>query len=285
MRWTNPGIALTLEAALTCGAAASFSAASPPALEPVDAELVSSVRAVQAATPFWIGIRLVMRDGWHVNWINPGDAGLAPTVAWQLPDGFRAEEIQWPFPARFELPGVCIFGYDHEVILLSRITPPRDLSPGSECSIKATVSWLACREACVPGDANLTLSLPTSTSNLDGFDERWKPVLDRSLSMIPTLTGAWRFLAETGNDRIVVEARPPQGLISPPSAVTFFPVKQGIIENGAPQVWSRSGSVYRLELRRDKLGGALPDTLGGVLVSDQIWENGRKSIEIEIPLR
>jgi thiol:disulfide interchange protein DsbD len=240
---------------------------------------------VRAATPFWIGIRLVMRDGWHVNWVNPGDAGLAPTVAWQLPDGFRAEKIQWPFPARFELPGVCIFGYDHEVVLLSRITPPRDLHPGSACTFKATVSWLACREACVPGDASLTLSLAASASGADEYDGNWKPVVDRSLSLIPAPTAAWRFLAESGNDRIVVEARPSQGLNSPPSTVTFFPVKQGIIENGAPQVWSHSGSVYRLELRRDKLGGALPDTLAGVLVSDQSWEDGRRSVEIEIPLR
>jgi thiol:disulfide interchange protein DsbD len=284
MTRSTPTIALKLGLVIACGTVALCLAAPPPAVEPVEAQLVSNMSSIRPATPFWVGVRLVMKDGWHVNWINPGDAGLAPVVEWKLPDGFRADGIEWPFPRRHELPGVAIFGYDGEVVLLCRITPPRDLVSDARFQIGAAVSWLACREACVPGDARLTLSLSASASKTDEFDEKWRPLIERSLSDVPAPPGEWHFEAKTANDRIVIEARPPQGRNSLPSAASFFPIRQGIIDNNAPQVWSHEGPVFRLELLRDKMGGALPDSLEGVLVSGEGWEHGRKAVAIDIPL-
>ena len=126
------------------------------ALDPqlVRAELVSEVVSVQPGRPFWVAVRLGMKEGWHVNWINPGDAGLAPHVAWVLPEGFTAGDIQWPYPERFVLPELLILGYKKNVLLMVEIRPPADLA-ANRVELQARVEWLACREACIPGEARL----------------------------------------------------------------------------------------------------------------------------------
>ena len=44
------------------------------------ATLVSDTDAVQPGTPFRVGLRLRMADGWHTYWKNPGDAGVPPEL-------------------------------------------------------------------------------------------------------------------------------------------------------------------------------------------------------------
>jgi thiol:disulfide interchange protein DsbD len=260
-------------------------AAEPWSSGPVDAELISEVAAIRPATPFRVGVRLTMRDGWHVNWVNPGDAGLAPVIEWSLPDGYRVGDIEWPFPERYELPGVCIYGYDEEVVLLCRITPPVAPAPEGEVRIGAAVSWLACRESCVPGKADLAMSLPLADSRDDRFERRWIGAIDSALVEVPTTSESWRFAAKAEDDRIVLEASQPGRAAPSPENVTFFPFRQGLMENCTPQTWSRTGTGFRLELRRDKMGFALPDTLAGVLVSGAVWEGGRRALTVNAPLR
>src|SRR6185369_1520698 len=70
----------------------------------VEAELVSEVESIQPGQPFWVALRLKMEDHWHTYWQNPGDSGLATKIIWNLPEGFRAESIQWPYPEKIEAP-------------------------------------------------------------------------------------------------------------------------------------------------------------------------------------
>jgi thiol:disulfide interchange protein DsbD len=66
----------------------------------VAVELVSEVRSIQPGQPFWVGVRFQVDPEWHINWRNAGDAGLPPTITWELPTGFSAGEIQWRLPER-----------------------------------------------------------------------------------------------------------------------------------------------------------------------------------------
>ena len=106
------------------------SGASPPAADLVQAELVSEPTAVKPGEPFWIGLRLRIKEHWHVYWRNPGDSGEAPTIAWQLPPGFTAGPIAWPTPRRIPVAHLVNFGYEGETTLLTRITPPPTLDRG-----------------------------------------------------------------------------------------------------------------------------------------------------------
>jgi len=54
---------------------------------------VSEQDAVAQGEIFWVGFDLMMDDGWHVYWKNPGDSGLTPKIKWQLPSGIKVGEI------------------------------------------------------------------------------------------------------------------------------------------------------------------------------------------------
>lgn len=50
-----------------------------------------------------VAVRLKMGPRWHTYWINPGDSGAPTEIRWNLPPGFEAGPIQWPYPERIEL--------------------------------------------------------------------------------------------------------------------------------------------------------------------------------------
>jgi thiol:disulfide interchange protein DsbD len=70
--------------------------ANPQTSDLVKTELIAELGAVRAAEPFWVGVRLTMKEHWHTYWRNPGDSGEATQVRWTLPPGFSAGELQWP---------------------------------------------------------------------------------------------------------------------------------------------------------------------------------------------
>ena len=64
----------------------------------VNVSLVSEFASLQPGKPAWVGLRFQLEKGWHVYWANPGDSGEPPKVEWQLPPGFKAGDLQFPFP-------------------------------------------------------------------------------------------------------------------------------------------------------------------------------------------
>jgi DsbC/DsbD-like thiol-disulfide interchange protein len=129
----------------------------------VKAELLADVASVKAGQPFTVGVLLKMKPHWHVYWKNPGDSGLPTEVTWKLPEGFKAGELKFPIPVRFDQPGdVKGFGYNDEVLLTAEVTPPNNLPSDKPIEIGADVEWLVCEKVCIPGKAKLSLSLPAS---------------------------------------------------------------------------------------------------------------------------
>ena len=126
----------------------------------VTASLLADTTAIVPGLPFTGGLLLKMQPGWHTYWRDPGDSGLATTVKWDLPPGFHAGAIQWPAPIRHVEPGdMKVNIYQDEVMLLVVITPPAHINPG-KVTLQCKVDWLACKESCIPGSAELSLTLP-----------------------------------------------------------------------------------------------------------------------------
>ena len=63
-------------------------------------------------TAWHTGVLIELAPGWKTYWRMPGDSGIPTTLAWTLPEGLKASEIEWPAPERIEIvpPGV-----DHRV--------------------------------------------------------------------------------------------------------------------------------------------------------------------------
>jgi thiol:disulfide interchange protein len=114
------------------------------------ATLVTDTNAIQPGTPFRVGLRLRMADGWHTYWKNPGDAGVPPDLTI---DGVTQSPIDWPTPRRVAEGPIMTYAYTGEVLLPVTVT-------ASTGTIKAHAQWLVCKDICVPEEGDFSLNLP-----------------------------------------------------------------------------------------------------------------------------
>jgi thiol:disulfide interchange protein DsbD len=234
--------------------------------ELVRVELIADVQSVAPGQPFHLGVRFEISKDWHINWINPGDAGLAPSVAWTLPDGFVAEQFEWPYPRRYVEAGpLTIFGYSDTLTLWFAVTPPDDLAPGESAALRAGVDWLACRDVYVRGSSNVEIEIPIE--RVARGDEARTRAFNESRSRLPEVASAWNVTARYNEHEIILEIgslRSAPGFH--PAGVFFFPTEQGIIDNGAAQRLDTLGAGFQLTVPRSRTTQKLPRRLTGVLV-------------------
>ena len=252
----------------------------------VTAELVPETTTVQAGQPFDVALHLHADPGWHTYWINPGDAGLATTITWTLPPGFTAGPIQWPTPEKHDMGGLMTYGYAGDVYLLTTITPPKTDLP-RHFEIKASAEWLVCKEECIPGKAQLTLSLDSGLMNLRLPVEN-KDFFAQARERIPAAGLPWRVDAsyaksppfqsrQPGQEGIfikfedMIDASKRIGPDSPPPGhLRFFPEQPNVLstqdaDNPQPTTYDR-GFILSIALQQN---GDKPNSLSGVLVSDE----------------
>jgi thiol:disulfide interchange protein DsbD len=120
--------------------------------------LLADVRGVLPGQPFALGVNFELERGWHIYWQNPGDSGQAPRIDWQLPPGFVAGDIEWPYPEQVSPPPVVTYGYARQVLLPVTMTPPPGLA--GPVTVRARVQYLVCKDLCLPEQAELALELP-----------------------------------------------------------------------------------------------------------------------------
>jgi thiol:disulfide interchange protein len=130
--------------------------------EPIQAELFAEQSSIQPGQPFWLATKVIVHEGWHTYWKHPGDAGIACSIEWVLPEGFHADECQWPTPNRYTEGEITYFGYKSDFVLMTKITPPKNTAvTATPVALGATLRWLACnKEACLPGESNMNIALP-----------------------------------------------------------------------------------------------------------------------------
>ena len=128
----------------------------------VKATLVSESKSIQPGAAFWVGIELDMQPHWHTYWKNAGESGEPTSIDWQLPAGFSAGPIEWPTPKRIAVAPVVSYGYEENVLLLTKITPPASFANSQPITLKAHVDWLECEKLCIPGSADMALTLPVT---------------------------------------------------------------------------------------------------------------------------
>lgn len=106
-----------------------------------------------------VGIYLQPDEDWHTYWRNPGDSGEAPSLIWSVPDDVHVGEITWPVPQQIPVAHLVNYGYEGAVLLTVPITiPPHYVKQTSPLNLSVDLSWLVCKEDCIPGWATLSLS-------------------------------------------------------------------------------------------------------------------------------
>ena len=147
-----------------------------PKEHPVTAELITEHASIQPGGTMRIGVHFELEEGWHIYSKEPGDAGLPTKVAWKGPPAVSFGPLVYPLHQQFIDPGnIKTNGYSGSVVLSSSMTfnPLRqtDGGPYENLPLRAKAQWLACKEICIPGSAELDLSLPVS-ANPPAFSTR-----------------------------------------------------------------------------------------------------------------
>jgi DsbC/DsbD-like thiol-disulfide interchange protein len=132
------------------------------------------------------GLHVELARGWYLYWLNPGDAGLAPEVSWELPAGYEAGKLRFPTPQKFVHGDIVTYGFTREALILCDIRRPgRDRETVSP-TIAAELGWMACRESCIIGKStarvNLTSLSPADRQNSRSIFDRFSPRFPKPLN-------------------------------------------------------------------------------------------------------
>ncbi len=126
----------------------------------VTARLIADTKAIVPGEPFKLGVELTMQPGWHTYYKEPGDAGMPTKIIWKLPTGFQSSSLYWEKPTRFEESGITTYGYTNKTLIAITVIPPGNLKPTTALNLSGHVKWLSCKDLCVPGQAEVNLTLP-----------------------------------------------------------------------------------------------------------------------------
>jgi len=230
--------------------------------------LVPEENPAKSGSSTTVGIRFQVPPGWHIYWMNPGDAGQPPSVQWSLPAGWTAGELQWPTPTRLVNPAGVDYGYENEVTLLTSMKVGN-----SGGDLTANLKWLVCKDVCVPqkGSARTSIQAGATASNASG-----KPTIDAAEAKLPkTPPVPWKVNAIQNPNQIMLNFRP--GIKVQQAA--FFPAERDVIENAAPQKMSSTSYAAQLALKKAD-GAKKVARLKGVLLV-----NGASAYAIDVAVK
>lgn len=230
----------------------------------VEAELVSNTSAIVPGQTFHVGLRLKMAPGWHTYWEYAGDAGIPTQIDWDLPEGFGAGPIEWPVPKKKLEPGdIQVYAYSDEVLLLVAIQPPTDLEPGTTVTLRGKASWLVCEEICIPGEAEVSLSLPVAEESTPVLAEEFSQWQQRIPSPDePPFSITWK---QEGASLLGIISS-----ASPLKDVRFFPLPESNQPIGHPEITTNENgeSVIQISATAPLRGIVAVET---DTKSDQAW--------------
>jgi thiol:disulfide interchange protein DsbD len=221
-------------------------------------ELISASSSIAPGGTLQAGLVFTLDPHWHVYWINAGDSGEPPHIAWTLPTGITSGPMQFPIPSRLPLGPLMDFGYENNVAFPVKLTAAPSLKPGP-IHLDAKIDYLVCREVCIPGKAHLGLNLSVVP---DAPTAQPTGALANALSLIPKLLPAnMHFTVMGGKSDFVLT------LITGHSEgkAEFYPFDQDQISNPAPQIAEQVPGGFRLRVPRSPELIKLPTQLHGVL--------------------
>lgn len=98
-----------------------------------------------------VGIMFEIEPGWHIYGPNPGAIGKPTTIKWESPSSVIGS-TSWPVAEEFPFDGKTSYGYQGAVIATAPITG----GTNSATLVTANISWLLCKDECIPGKTSLT---------------------------------------------------------------------------------------------------------------------------------
>lgn len=122
----------------------------------VDVKLAMDYAGFTAGETTLIGLTFFIKDGWHTYWPGLSDTGFGVMLNTKAPEGITVGEPIWPTPHRYLLPGdILDHVYEHEFTVLIPMTLDEGVEPGTPMTITTDISYLVCKEMCLPGSVSI----------------------------------------------------------------------------------------------------------------------------------
>ena len=229
--------------------------------EQVRAELVAHApQGVLPGQPLWLGLVLEHQPHWHTYWKNPGDSGLPTTLAWTLPAGFKAGEIDWPTPSRLPIGPLMNHGYEGRLLLPVKVEVPAGYA-GDTLSVKLRADWLVCKDVCIPEGGDFALDIPArSAFAAHGAD------FEAAFAARPRTLAETKASATVGHDGLALDVT---GLPAAwaGKAIEFFPEAPGVLDNALPRQAAWDGARWRVRVPLSDQRIDTPARMDAVLVA------------------
>lgn len=196
---------------------------------------------------------------------NPGDSGESITINWTLPEGFTAGDIDFPKPHKLPYGPLMNYGFGGETVLLTTITAPANINQ-DEVTLTADISWLVCKDICVPEMTTATLVLPV-VKNGSPANETDPDFFANARKSLPEKV-IWQGRVEEQDQKLNISFDLDPAYVTELSTAKdlfFFPEEWGILVNPAPQEIGVNDNRLDILVERDTRPLSKIKNLAGVL--------------------
>lgn len=211
----------------------------------VKVSLISQYETASAGDSFHIALVQKIAPDWHTYWRNPGDVGDKTRIKWTVPAGVKVTDIKWPNPSALPYEGFINYGYSKEVVFPIEVTVPQNFS--GPMVLKAFVEWLECKDVCIPGEANIEITI-----NINEQSKKSAAALEieNALANLPKPISGRAIIEDKGTDLILgFQTDAPETI----SSAQFFPheIDNGaLIDHAAPQILEYGEAGISLKLKK-----------------------------------
>ena len=240
----------------------------------IRAEMTLERTSVAPGESLWVALTMTIKPGWHTYWRTPGDSGLGTSIAWTLPPGVTASEVQYPAPERIDYQGLMNFGFHDHVVLLTELKVAPDAAVG-DAALQAAATWLVCADVCIPEDGAFTLPVKIGTGGPEKNTAAGAAISTARAALPQAAPWPVKFVRD--GETLTLTAGP---LSSAATGAAFFPLPEEVIANAAPQKFQINDGVVKLEMTA---GAKVPGDIAGVLVLENSGE--RVGYNVSAPVK
>ncbi len=251
----------------------------------VQAKIYSETEWATPGETIWLAIEMKADEGWHFYYKNYGQTGKPTEFFFEVPEGVKIGPVQWPYPEVIAELDIITFGYHGTQYFLVPVSLEPTVKPGTQITIKVALDWLECKETCIPGNEELTITLPVK-KEAPKVNEANTQLFSDARFKIPVPLTDWQVSASGDDQTYKIQLTPPAWFKNKLSSLYFFPYQDGIIQYEAKEKVKLKGNSYLIELPRSQQTENLVDTLAGIITAEPGWrgENSEKAAEIVVPV-
>lgn len=215
---------------------------------------VSSLNdSVPQGETFYLRFGFKLKKDWHIYWRNPGDSGIPTEIEFESQKGFEFGDIIWEIPEKIPFDDLANYGYSDSVTLVVPIKVSQDVENG-DYKLKSNISWLVCKELCLPGDTSITTNI--KVSDLANIETKYDDGIVRKSEL---------------QDFIKTKGKPQEGFVEVTFPyltmdIQFFPYENGYFKNGNGLKVFKENNNTVLEIYYDEMRQHNPYSLNGLIV-------------------